>query len=303
MRPDFHFDTNLVVEDYPASQQVWGYGAQQPTAPRLVDSALEFMKRPRKDPFFLWLFNFDQHNWRELDRAYVDASVEKHHIVDDPERQPYRYRAVARSIDDEFGRLIDALDKQGRLADTIVLFVSDHGEALGRDGFWVHSVFLWESLIRVPLVLYVPGLGGRAIDAKVSLVDVAPTLGRYMDPTLGGAGFHGEDLLGYVLPKPPQRRFPLLLSSASKDLLVRVGLVNPIDEFKLVLSFEAALPELYDLRKSDPDAENFAANERARVRRGLSVLLGSPIFPRTPDDFDVRNTRAQRALEAPAAEP
>ncbi|MFZ5891356.1 MAG: sulfatase-like hydrolase/transferase [Myxococcota bacterium] len=297
LRPEFYFDTNLVVEDYPAEQQVWGYGAQRPTAPALVDSALAFLQKPRKNPFFLWLFNFDQHNWRELDPAYVDASVKKHNIVDDPGKQPYRYRAVARAIDEEFGRLIDALERQKLLDKTIIVFVSDHGEALGRDGFWVHSVFLWESLIRVPLVLYVPGLPASAIDTKVSLVDVAPTLGRYLDPTLGGAGFHGEDLLGHLLPKPPRRRFPLLLASASKDLLVRVGLVDPVDEFKLVLSFEAALPELYDLRQGDPDGANFAAQHRGRVRRGLSLLLGSPIFPRTPEDFDVRNTRAQRALE------
>jgi hypothetical protein len=297
LRPEFYFDTNLVVEDYPKEQQVWGYGAQQPTAPRLVDQALAFLEKPRKNPFFLWLFNFDQHNWRELDPAYVDASIQKHGITDDPAKQPYRYRAVARSIDDQFGRLIGELEKRKLLKDTIVLFVSDHGEALGRDGFWVHSVFLWEPLIRVPLVFYVPGLPGRRIDTKVSLVDVAPTLGRYLDPTLDGAGFHGEDLLGQLLPAPPRRRFPLLLASASKDLLVRVGLVDPVDEFKLVLSFEAALPELYDLRKEDPDAGNFAAQHRDRVRKGLSLLVGSPIFPRSPDDFEVRNTRAQRALE------
>lgn len=298
LRPEFYFGTNLVVEDYPKEQQVWGYGAQRPTAPALVDRALEFVQTPRKTPFFLWLFNFDQHNWRELDPAYVDASIAKHGIVDDPQKQAFRYRAVAHAIDDQFGRLIDALDAQRRLDDTIVLFVSDHGEGLGRDGFWVHSVFLWEPLIRVPLVLYVPGLPPRAVSSKVSLVDVAPTLGRYLDPTLSGAGFHGEDLLGYLLPEPPRRRFPLLLAAASKDLLVRVGLVDPDDEFKLVLSFEAALPELYDLRAADPDGQNFAAQHRTRVKRGLELLLGSPIFPRTPDDFDVRNTRAQRALEA-----
>ncbi|HET9933500.1 MAG TPA: sulfatase [Polyangiaceae bacterium] len=302
LRPEFYFDTSLVVEDYPKEQQVWGYGAQRPTAPLLVDRALEFLQKPRKDPFFLWLFNFDQHNWRELDPAYVDGSISKHGIVDDPHKLPYRYRAVAHAIDDEFGRLIAALEKQRRLEDTIVLFVSDHGEALGRDGFWVHSVFLWEPLIRVPLVLHVPGLTPRVVDSKVSLVDVAPTLGRYLDPTLSGAGFHGEDLLGYILPEPPKRRFPLLLASASKDLLVRVGLVDPEDEFKLVLSFEAALPELYDLRQQDPDGRNFAAQHRARVKQGLALLLGSPIFPHTPDDFDVRNTRAQRALEAATEE-
>jgi hypothetical protein len=297
LRPDFYFDDTRVVEDYPAEQQVWGYGAQRPTAPRLVDRALDFVDKPRKTPFFLWLFNFDQHNWRELDNDYVKERAERFGLADDDAALPYRYRVVARSIDAEFGRLLAGLERRRLMGDTIVLFVSDHGEALGRDGFWVHSVFLWESLIRVPLVLYVPGLLARAIDNKVSLVDVAPTLGRYLDPTLDGTGYQGEDLLSQLLPQPTARRFPLLLVSASKDLLVRVGVVDPVREFKLVLSFEAALPELYDLTASDPDAANLASARSDVVRGWLQQLVRSPVFPRSADDFEVRNTRAQRALE------
>jgi hypothetical protein len=295
LRPEFRFERNLVIEDYPAEQQVWGYGAQRPTAAKIVDRAIEFIDERRKRPFFLWMFNFDQHNWRELDADYVEGSARKYGIVDDPARPPYRYRAVARAIDHEFHRLITALEARRLLEKTLILFVSDHGEALGRDGFWVHSVFLWESLIRVPLVLYAPGISPREIQRKVSLVDVAPTLGRYLDPLLDDSGYQGEDLLGNALARPPPRRFPLLLIGASKDWLVRVGLVDPVDEYKLVLSFEAALPELYDLRKSDPDAQNFASGQRRRVRDGLKLLLRSPVFPREPGDFDLRDTREQKA--------
>jgi len=127
-------------------------------------------------------------------------------------------------------------------------------------------------------------------------VDVAPTLGRYMDPTLTGAGFHGEDLLGQLLPTPPPRRFPLLIASASKDLLVRVGLVDPVEDYKLLVSFEAALPELYKLNGADPDSKNFASEQTARVQRGVRLLARSPIFPREADDFDLRDTRMQKKL-------
>jgi hypothetical protein len=300
LRPEFYFDENLVVEDYPAELQVWGYGADRPTAPQLVDRAIEFLDKPRERPFFLWLFNFDQHNWRELDATYVENSAAQFNIADDPRLLPYRYRAVARTIDLEFSRMLNALEKRKLLERTIVLFVSDHGEALGRDGFWVHSVFLWESLIRVPLVLWVPKLGSRTVTRKVSLVDVAPTLGRFIDPTLDGRGFHGEDLLSELLPRPPPRRFPLLLLSASKDQLVRVGVLDPVKDFKLILSFEAALPELYDLTIPDPDAANFAAQHPERTRKMLLDLVRSPVFPRVPEDFDVRETKEQKALAPPA---
>jgi hypothetical protein len=303
LRPEFNFDVNRVVPDYPSEQQVWGYGAQWPTASKIVDQALEFVAQPRKQPFFLWLFNFDQHNWAQLDKEYVERQAHQFGITDDSELHPYRYRAIARTIDHEFERLLAKLEERHLLEQTIVLFVSDHGEALGRDGFWVHSVFLWESLLRVPLALRVPGLSPRVIDNKVSLIDVAPTLGRYMDPTLDGRGFQGEDLLSQLLPTVPRRRFPLLNLAASKDMLVRIGLVDPVDEFKLVLSFEAALPELYDLRASDPDSRNWASEHDARVRRGLNLLVRSPLFPRSAEDFDLRDTRAQRAIEPPPEDP
>lgn len=299
LRPEFSFDRSLVMEDYPAEQQVWGYGAQRPTAPGLVDRALSYLDESRGQPFFLWLFNFDQHNWRELDAEYIEENARRFGIVDDPSLLPYRYRVVARAIDREFERMVQALEQRRLLESTVILFVSDHGEALGRDGFWVHSVFLWESLIRVPLVLRVPGLEPKQIDRKVSLVDVAPTLGRFMDPTLNGRGFQGEDLLANLLSPAPPRRFPLLLMSASKDLLVRVGIVDPVEDFKLLVSFEAALPELYDLRIPEPDAANFAAGHPERVRRSIAELVRSPVFPRSADDFDVRDTKEQKALALP----
>ncbi len=295
LRPEFGFERAEVIEDYPAEQRVWGYGAQGPTARPIVDRAIEELRKERTRPRLFWLFHFDQHNWPHLEADHIAAEAARFGLEDDPNQLAYRYRVVARSVDAEFGRLVRALEEQNRLENTIVLFVSDHGESLGRDGFWMHSVFLWEPLIRVPLVLHVPGQTGRVIRDKVSIVDVAPTLGRFMDPTLDGAGFHGQDLLGYLLPKPPPRRFPLLLLGASRDVLVRVGFVDPVDEFKLVLSLESALPELYDLRLADVDAVNIAGHHKKRVQRGLEMLVRSPVFPRTHEDFDVRDTREQKA--------
>ena len=303
LRPDFHFDRTTDVEDYPKEMQVWGYGAQQSTARPIVDRAIEFLgtRTHTSKPFLLWLFNFDQHNWHELDTPYVEQLAEKHRITREDSDQSWRYRAIAAGIDAEFGRLVQELEKRKLMENTVVLFVSDHGEALGRDGFWVHSVFLWDQLVRVPLLVRAPGLGSRRITERVSLVDVAPTVSRFMleDPDM--RGYQGEDLLGYLLPNHPPRRLPLLLTAASKDVLVRVGLVDPVRDWKLVLSFEAALPELYDLGSSDPDQENLAEAKPKLTLELLRQLYHGPTFPRSGDDFDVRDTKEQRARAAAEA--
>lgn len=305
LRPEFRFDRTLSIADYPAEREVWGYGADQPTSARLVDRALELLDEPRRkrQPFFLWLFNFDLHNWRELSNAHVEAAMQRFGVTEEAGKLAYRYRAVAASVDAEFGRFMLELEHRKLLENTVVLVVSDHGEALGRDGFWVHSVFLWESLVKVPLLLKAPGLPGRRVEERVSLVDVAPTLARYMVSNADLSGYMGEDLLSRLIGKPPPRRRPILLVSASKDVLVRVGMIAPEHDYKLVLSLEAALPELYDLRARDPDALNVADDHPRLTEQLLRELVASPVFPRSLWDFDVRETKEQRTAQGIRAEP
>jgi uncharacterized protein len=305
LRPEFRFDRTLSIADHPEEREVWGYGADQPTSARLVDRTLAYLDEPvrKRRPFLLWLFNFDLHNWRELSAPHVDAALERFQIKDEPGKLPYRYRGVAASVDAELGRLMRELAHRKLLESTVILFLSDHGEALGRDGFWVHSVFLWESLVRVPLVLRAPGLPARDVSERVSLVDVAPTLSRYMLPRVQTTGYAGQDLLERLLHAPPPRRLPILLVGASKDMLVRVGIVAPDRDYKLVLSLEAALPELYELHARDPDVRNVADQHPELTHRLLRDLVASPVFPRTLWDFDVRYTKEQRAAVGIPAEP
>lgn len=296
LRPTFQFDQTVVISDYAPEKEVWGYGADGPTSGPIVDRTLHWLRKNRDSRFFLWLFNFDVHAWRELDEAYVRDSARLYGVPDEHALN-WRYRVVARALDEQFGRLLRGLDELDLAKKTIVLFVSDHGEALGRDGFWVHSIFLWESLIRVPLILRIPGVPPRVIQQRVSLVDVAPTLARYMLPDPSMKGYHGEDLLGYLVGKSRKRRLPILTQATSQQQLVRIGIVDSQQPWKLVLSFESGLPELYDLRAKDPDAANVSEQHRAQTLELLSTLVRSPVFPRV-EEAEGTGGQGSRSVDA-----
>ncbi len=88
------------------------------------------------------------------------------------------YYASLAFLDDEVGRVLTALETHGLADDTLVIFVSDHGDSLGDHGLFVKGVHLYDEAIRVPLLLRWPGRipAGRRVDAPVQLNDVGATV-------------------------------------------------------------------------------------------------------------------------------
>ena len=87
------------------------------------------------------------------------------------------YYGLITYLDDKIGRLIDALHKTGQYENTVVIYVSDHGDMNGEHGMWRKSSF-YEASARVPLQIAWPGQlpAGRRIGGVVSLVDLIATL-------------------------------------------------------------------------------------------------------------------------------
>ncbi len=96
------------------------------------------------------------------------------------------YDAEIAANDAAFGELIDLLARRGLWEDTVVVFVSDHGEELFEHGGWEHGKTLHSEVLDVPLIVRAPGAGPRTVQRQAQQVDVAPTI---------------LDLLG--LPVPP----------------------------------------------------------------------------------------------------
>ncbi|HLF90333.1 MAG TPA: choline-sulfatase, partial [Anaerolineales bacterium] len=88
----------------------------------------------------------------------------------------HAYYGMVSYIDDKVGQLIQALERADLREDTIIIFLSDHGEMLGERGLWYKmSFFEWSA--RVPLLFHAPGrFAPHRVKQPVSLVDLLPTL-------------------------------------------------------------------------------------------------------------------------------
>jgi len=283
--PEFAFEETVEFRDYRRDKKVWGYGADLSSAAGLVNEALDWIDRRSSERFFAWIFHFDVHNWRELEGDTVAEDEEEGLDLIDEEERRQRYYAAAAGVDKALGRFLEALKHRGLDDRTIVLVVSDHGEALGRQGHWVHAVFLWESLVKTPLILHVPGVSPAVIDTPVSHADVLPTLARYLDPGADVTGYHGYDLLRHAVPGTPPPDLPVLLLSMRKDDVLRVGLIDRRAPYhKLVLPLDSVEPELHDLTLPEPDDINLARARPMVMLRMLSTLVQSPVFPRSDEE-------------------
>lgn len=88
------------------------------------------------------------------------------------------YYASVTYMDQQVGRLLDALDRLGQRENTIVIFTSDHGYNLGEHTMW-QKLSLFEESARVPLLISAPGFekaAGKKAQGLVELVDLYPTL-------------------------------------------------------------------------------------------------------------------------------
>jgi arylsulfatase A-like enzyme len=86
------------------------------------------------------------------------------------------YRESCVQYDIQLAMLFDYLESSGVLDDTIVVFLSDHGEELFAHGWGGHAHTMWDEALHIPLAVHFPGKNARVEDRPVSIVDIAATV-------------------------------------------------------------------------------------------------------------------------------
>ena len=159
-----------------------------------------------------------------------------------------KYYGMVKCLDDNIGRILDTLRRNGQIDNTIIVFTSDHGDLCGEHGRLNKGV-PYEGSARIPFLIYTPGKikGGTVVNEALSCIDFMPTVMNLMN-TKHGQKVDGRDATAlFTGVKTDWSDMAFIRStSVSKPWLCAVS-----DRYKLVYS-EMGDPWLFDLEK-DPD--------------------------------------------------
>lgn len=187
-----------------------------------------------------------------------------------------RYDSGVWYADRALGRLLDELERRGELEHTIVLITSDHGESFTeREPCWfTHDPFLYEEVLRVPLLLRLPGgaEGGRRVSSLARGIDVLPTL-------LEAAGqrphrtIHGRSLLSVARGETPTRGLMLYAQTQTRSAKESARSLGPNESgwleqrellfdgrYKLIHDRESGKRALFDLETDPGEMRDRAAD-------------------------------------------
>lgn len=185
-----------------------------------------------------------------------------------------RYREEVEYVDREIGRLLTAVAAASGDRDTLVIFTADHGEELGLHGPPGHVSRLYDSVLRVPLIMSWPGqlpAGVRVTDA-VSHIDLLPTvldLLNVRDTTRRS----GQRLRPLLKTAPESIANTPIVAETFRPESPKDRKALIADRFKLILTPEDALEELYDLVQDPDEQHNLASDDPDRAATLTKMLL------------------------------
>ncbi|NLF26216.1 MAG: sulfatase-like hydrolase/transferase [Deltaproteobacteria bacterium] len=267
------------------------------TSEKVSDSALKWLSNysaaKEQNPFFMFLHYFDPHfnfmhhpdfkqtkpyngpiqpgmdirKLRELAPSFSAADLD--YLIG-------LYHEEISYTDHHIGRVLDALESLNLKRKTLIVFVADHGEEFMEHGWIGHTRTLYNELIRVPLIFYLPGVFKPAvIDDPVSQVDILPTILALSKKAYAAEGLNGISLLEQILTGKSNMPERDILSEVSfhssaiphayKTSVVRGNL-------KAIHDKTTEVWELYDLAL-DPGEKTNIASVKPELLEGLAAVI------------------------------
>lgn len=285
---------------------------------RLTDESIQFISENKEDPFLLYLAFYTVHTPIQAAKKHIkkyEAKRETLGLTEIPHKEEGQgwtktvqenaaFASMVAAMDENVGRVVDALKEQGLDENTWIIFTSDNGglSTLTRKNaptsngpLRAGKGWCYEGGIRVPLIVSGPGIkeSGKITDQPAVSMDFYPTI-------LNLAGVEHEQNDGYdLLPVLTENKtlgrdelfwhFPHYHGSAWKP-----GSALRKDNWKLVVHYENNLTELFNLA-DDPGETTDIANENQEKVTELKKLLDKKLkesgaqFPTPNPDYAPRD--------------
>jgi len=255
---------------------------QERRAGEVLEKAREWMAQPSAGPRFAWIHLYDPH-------APYDPPAPF-------DRDDDLYDGEVRYVDASLGDFFQYLRGRALYEGALIIVTSDHGEGLGEHGEETHGMFLYESTLRVPLLIKYPRNehAGVRVAAPALLIDIFPTVLSVLD-IQDRAATQGKVL---QLQAAGARR------NLAETMLPYLGYGwSPLrayveGSFKYI---EAPRAELYDLDADAGETRDLASSNQAtagRLRQRLNETAGprSGPAPVSPQKVDARTSERLRSL-------
>ena len=307
-----HFDTYKAVLTKSRWAGVW---TREARAEDLNQKSLDWLsghlEEEGKRPFLLWIHYVEPHSPYVLQEEFLDQIGSA--PAGDLKSKSYRYDSEIAYVDDQIGQLLAGMSDLVSLEDTLIVFLSDHGESLGEHDYWGHGRNLFEPNLRIPLGVVFEGRVESAVQtAPAVITDIAPTVvgllgfavpdffqGLNWAPVLAGTSPSPVDRVtfyethkGAVRPyegKDALRQKGLLevgkLEGSKKELFRLKG------ESKMEFDLTADSGETLNLVEADDKISVALKDWLAKVRQGLVLSDDLP-----PPSLSEEDTEALRAL-------
>lgn len=275
---EYHYDawiaerTNALMEDYAKNEQPFFLWASffDPHPQYLAPSPWDTMYDP--DTLTLPAFTSGEHDhnpphfgltqeknpdfspWSET--GFFNHGMHSHlHKPEAMRKNIATYYGMISLMDKYIGKILDKLDALGLVEDTLVVFTTDHGHFYGHHGLDAKGPFMYEDLIKVPLLARGKGIpAGRVASSLQSLVDLAPTF---------------LDWLGLPVPRVmtgiSQKDVWLGQQESAREWIIcehhheptTIHLKTYVDNrYKITVYFRQSYGELFDLEKDPKEVHN-----------------------------------------------
>lgn len=263
-----------------------------------MKKALQFMDSHKNGKFFVFIQGFDVHGQylpeNGLDLRYVDkkytgtltgSAAEQKTIREDGVLHGSVFLtkddvAFLRAVYDEKVKILDTrladffktFDQLGLSKNTIIVFTSDHGDEFYEHGRIDHGMTLYDEVIKVPLILHIPGKASQTIHEQVRNIDIAPTVLAIIGITPSPAfakQLNGQSLMPMLMGK--SMTIDSVLETSYRYATFLKGL-RTHDGWKLILDEEHHTKEVYNIPLSKGETDNLTGtNDALEARLGNTL--------------------------------